>query len=372
MSRVFVTIAATLTASVVAAAALVAQQPRLGNGKLTTQPAGSLQQTFRSAVAAHGDIGWIGYAVPVVEGERSMCCFNSGTTYVSGNVARSDGSACCGMCGLEPSQGSISTAPRPQQPSAPIKLEGSDRMVVLFRVVNQQVDRVRVFSEDCDLDAGGRPIVWLTDVRPAESITLLESIVTAQKERRDRITDGAVSAIALHRDPGADAALERLLGTSQPTAIRAKVPFWLGNSRGRRGLEVLQRIIKDDPSQEVKKKAVFGISQSRDPQAVDILIDNARSNADTAVRGEAIFWLAQKAGSKAAAAITERIEQDPDTDVKKRAVFALSQLPKDEGVPLLLQVARTHSNPAVKKQAIFWLGQSRDPRALEFFAEILK
>jgi hypothetical protein len=58
--------------------------------------------------------------------------------------------------------------------------------------------------------------------------------------------------------------------------------------------------------------------------------------------------------------------------VKKRAVFALSQLPKDEGVPLLLQVARTHTNPAVKKQAIFWLGQSKDPRALEFFAEILK
>ena len=41
-------------------------------------------------------------------------------------------------------------------------------------------------------------------------------------------------------------------------------------------------------------------------------------------------------------------------------------------MPLLLQVARTHSNPAVRKQAIFWLGQSKDPRALTFFAEILK
>jgi hypothetical protein len=49
----------------------------------------------------------------------------------------------------------------------------------------------------------------------------------------------------------------------------------------------------------------------------------------------------------------------------------LSQLPKDEGVPLLINVARTHSNPAVKKQAMFWLGQSKDPRALTFFEEIL-
>ena len=70
-------------------------------------------------------------------------------------------------------------------------------------------------------------------------------------------------------------------------------------------------------------------------------------------------------------AITERIEQDPDTDVKKKAVFALSQLPREEGVPLLINVARTNANPAVRKQAMFWLGQSKDPRALAFFEEVL-
>ncbi len=58
--------------------------------------------------------------------------------------------------------------------------------------------------------------------------------------------------------------------------------------------------------------------------------------------------------------------------MKKRAVFALSQLPKEEGVPLLIQVARTNRNPVARKQAIFWLGQSKDPRALSFFEEVLK
>ena len=43
-----------------------------------------------------------------------------------------------------------------------------------------------------------------------------------------------------------------------------------------------------------------------------------------------------------------------------------------EGVPLLINVARKNTNPAVRKQAMFWLGQSKDPRAMEFFAEILK
>jgi HEAT repeat protein len=372
-TRTFPTLAAFLGAAAVAAAA-AAQQPRLTNGRVTTQPAATLQQAFRAAVNTHADTGWVGYSVPVVDGERVMCCFNSGTSFVSGTI--NGNQTCCGMCSLEPGLDGTSMSTRPQaaQPGGVVKLEGADTMVILFRVVNRQVERVRVFSEDCALDAGGREITWLTGVKPAESIALLESMASAppSPDRRDRIVDGAISAIALHEDAGATASLERLLATSQPQQVRTRVPFWLGNTRGRRGLEILQRVVKDDPSADVKKKAVFGISQSREPQAVDVLIDNARSNAETAVRSESIFWLAQKAGNKAAAAITERIEQDPDTEVKKKAVFALSQLPKDEGVPLLLRVARTNSNPAVRKQAIFWLGQSKDPRALEFFAEVLK
>jgi len=374
MSRAFAAVATTLTAAALSAVAVLAQPPRIGNGRVTPRAGAPLQQTFDAVVKAQGEVAWIGYAVPVVDGDRTMCCFNSGTTWMNGNAVTSDGSACCGMCGLEPSLGgtSMSTRPQPSGVSAPIKLEGADQMMILFRVVARQIERVRVFSEDCQLDAGGRDVVWLTDVRPAESVALLEGLVNAQADRRDRITDGAITAIAMHDDAAADTTLERLVAQSQPSAIRSKVPFWLGNTRGRRGLDLLQRIIKDDPSDDVKKKAVFGISQSREPNAVEILIDNARTHADSRVRSEAVFWLGQKAGSRAAGAITERIEQDPDTEVKKKAVFALSQLPKDEGIPLLIQLARTHSNPAVKKQAIFWLGQSKDPRALELFAEILK
>ena len=371
MSTVLLRIAATITTATMAGTAALAQQPRISNGRVVPQAGASLQQTFRSAVDAQADVGWIGYAVPVVDRNRTMCCFGSTTTRVDGHVVMSDGHACCAMCALEPAASGTAAANRgDQQSAAPIKLEGPDRMLVLFRIVSRRVDRVRVFSEECPLDAGGRDVAWLTGVRPSDSVALLESLVTPQAERRT--TDGAVSAIALHDDPAADASLERLLAPDQPHAVRENIPFWLGHARGRRGLEVLQRVVRVDPSADVKKKAVFGISQSSDERAVDVLIDSARTSVDSRVRGEAIFWLAQKAGNKAAGAITERIEQDPDTDVKKRAVFALSQLPKSEGVPLLIQVARSHSNPAVKKQAMFWLGQSNDPRALDFFAEVLK
>ena len=102
------------------------------------------------------------------------------------------------------------------------------------------------------------------------------------------------------------------------------------------------------------------------------LITLAENGTTSSVKGNALFWLAQRAGQKAVGTITAAIENDPDTEVKKKAVFALSQLPKDEGVPLLIQQARTNKNPAVRKQAMFWLGQSKDPRALKFFEEILR
>jgi hypothetical protein len=129
-----------------------------------------------------------------------------------------------------------------------VRLEGSDRMVVLFRVAERTVDRIRVFSEDCELDAGGRTVTWLEGVRPAESVALLESFATPADGRRDRVTDGAISAIALQGDPAADASLDRLVAANQPEAVRKKVTFWLGNTRGAHGLTTLRRVLKEDPS----------------------------------------------------------------------------------------------------------------------------
>jgi HEAT repeat protein len=416
-----------------------AQQPRIENGRISTQPAGSpFASSFRSLVSAQTDIAWIGYSVPVVESERTMCCFQSGGVWINGNVVVGDRSSSWGGgCGLEPS-GDATTKPSTPAaaPTGPIKLEGSGRMAVLFRIADRTVDRIRVFSEDCALDAGGRPVVWLENVRDADSVALLESYATTEDpQRRDRIMDGAVSAIAMHRDLSADAALDRLIAPARPDALRKKVTFWLGNARGRHGLDTLVRLLRDDTSDDVRKSAVFGVSQSRQPNAFDVLaslahadksdrirseavfwvahkddaraagviqdalsrdpsievrkkavfalsqlkdergipalLETAKTHETPAVRSEAIFWLGQKAGRKAADAITERIDQDPDTEVKKKAVFALSQLPKEEGIPLLIKVARTNTNAAVRKQAMFWLGQSKDPRAIDFFAEVL-
>ena len=432
MSRRHSTLVTVFLAALAIGATAAAQQPRISNGRVSTQVAGSpFAPSFRTLVGAQAEITWIGYSVPTIPGERGLCGSNDsgGVSYTSG------GRTCCGGERLEPSASDANRSATVTPATGPIKLEGPQNVMVLYRIENKAVERIRVLPEDCELDAGGRPFVWLEAVRPADSVALLEGYATADAASGRRVADGAVTAIALTGDPAADATLERLVAPSQPESVRRKVTFWLGNSRGARGLAVLQRVLRDDLSFEVRKSAVFGVSQSRESNAFDVLsalartdpeprirseamfwlsqkgdsraaavitealekdaspevrkkavfalsqlrndagvealIGIARDSSDAAVRGEAIFWLGQKAGAKAAKAITDRIDNDPNTEVKKRAVFALSQMPKDDGVPLLINVARTNSNPEVRKQAIFWLGQSKDARAVAFFEEVL-
>jgi HEAT repeat protein len=358
-----------IVAVLIFAGAADAQQPRVSNGRLTSQPAGtSLDATFRRLVAAQSEAAWIGYSVPVVSrSEGRLCC--SGDTWISDGIVFTNGRLA--TCGLEPSTAQRRASDQPAQMQNPVRLEGPENVVVLYRVEEKAVQRIRIVSPDCELDAGGKAITWFDGVNAADSVKLLSTFVSKADIKSDRLTDSAISAIAMHRDDTADAELERLGGSGNPEFVRKKVTFWMGHARGKRGFEAVKKIARTDQSVDVRKSAMSGLSQSSEAEAIPELLRFAKDDVSPVVRGEALFWLAQKAGQRVAAEITAAIENDPDTEVKKKAVFALSQLPKDEGIPLLINVAKTNKNPVVRKQAMFWLGQSKDPRAVGFFAEVL-
>jgi len=285
----------------------------------------TLEKDFQAALASAMGAVWIGYAVPKAPGMGHMCR---------------------------------------ESEQNPVQLEDARFGAILYRLEAKTVQKVRIFALDCDVDAGGLAIVWLTGVKPAESLALLKTMVPLHAE-------GALAAIAAHDDPAADRMLEGYAAAGQPTALREKAVFWMGAARGKRGYEMLARIVREDKDEKVREKAVFALYVSKEPGAVDAIVRAAKEDGTAHVRGQALFWLAQKAGAKAVGAISDAIANDPETDVKKKAVFALSQLPSDEGVPMLINVARNNRNPAVKKQAFFWLGQSKDPRAVAFFENVL-
>jgi hypothetical protein len=189
------------------------------------------------------------------------------------------------------------------------RLEPPTELVVLARLEAKTIVELRAVSVDCDVDAAGMPLVWLEGVNPDRSVAWLASFVSGgvAASRGNRMMESALTAIGLHAAPA----------------------------------------------------------------ATQTLISLARQGQTTQLRGRALFWLAQRASDQSAAVITDAIERDPEMEVKRRAVLALAQLPRDEAIPLLIGVARTNKNTEVRRQAMLSLGQTNDPRALEFFEQIL-
>ncbi|MGH9870772.1 MAG: HEAT repeat domain-containing protein [Candidatus Polarisedimenticolia bacterium] len=341
-----------------AGAAVEPGQPLMDGGTIERRAmSGSISEQVRGLARQAGGPFWIGYAAAMIEGERMMCCWDSFKDIEKGK---------CEGCDLERDKGvSINS-----DDSRSGRLEGNGTFMVLARVKEGEIQKVRALSMDCALDTGRLTLYWLSPVSEQESLRWLASIVK-EDSRHNGPGEEAVMAIALHRGDEAGRLMASYLEKGQPSHVREQAAFWTGNTRGRAGYEALKAALRGDDSEEFRKKVIFALSQNDTPEATDELVRVARTDDDSEVRGEALFWLAQKAGEKAAGALEEAIENDPDTDVKKKAVFALTQMPDEEGVPKLLELARKHRNPAVRKEAIFWLGQSGDPRALAFFEEIL-
>jgi hypothetical protein len=337
--------------------AALAQQPQIKNAKLQTITAnGPLAQQMASIAGQQTGTAWIGYSVAAVAGNHNSCCYGSG-----------DGNGCCGTCYLEGNHENFQNWHGDCD-------QGNDSaatsIAVFYRVEEKKISNIRFFTPNCAIDAGGLPVIGISNVDAKQSVAYLSSFVG--KDGESRLGKRALDAIAQHEDASADAALDRFLAPGSPEKIREHAAFWLGVERGQHGYESIKRAIESDPDDHFREKLTFDLSQSRQPQAQDELIHTAKQDSSSRVRSQALFWLAQKAGTKVAGVISDAIENDPDTEVKKRAVFALSQLPDHEGVPKLIEVAKSNRNPVVRKQAVFWLGQSNDPRALGFIEAVLE
>ena len=180
-------------------------QPKVEHAKLETRAvSGSLEATFRTLVSSSTDPGWIGYSVSQVPGERSMC----GT----------------------------------------VSLEGAREVVVLYRAVAGQVEKIRTYPVDCTFDAGDLPMHWLTGVDGSQSALLLESFIpaTLTNERRGtewQLANSALSAIARHLD-GAPALIDLAHRTQIPPQIRQEAVRWLGRSKDPRATRFFEELLK--------------------------------------------------------------------------------------------------------------------------------
>ena len=126
--------------------------------------------------------------------------------------------------------------------------------------------------------------------------------------------------------------------------------------------------LAENGSGRVADGALLPLVLADDTPPWPLFIRLARSDArPRTLRRNAGMWLGRAAAMKLG--LSDRAVNDDD-EVRESAVFALSQQ-HENAVPKLLSVARTSPYPAARAQAMFWLGQTADPRAIDFFAEIL-
>jgi hypothetical protein len=327
-----------------AATALFAQQPTIQHGQVTTEAADHGLGTVVDGLKQQKDAAWIGYSIPVVNK------FSSG--WNSSRIAYLEGNGDSVVNDSEESSRS------------------SDHAVVLMRIADGAVMKVRVEDSERELDAGGLRFVWLNGVNVDDSVRLLTDLARHGDVRRLR--DSAVFAISIHQTNAATTALISLAGDGNDLGLREKAAFWLASQRGHDGLAAIQKFAHEDSDPKFREKLTFDLTLSKDPAALNELIRMAHEDASPQVRKQAQFWMATKGGKRVTEDLRTLAINDPNEQIRKSAVFALSRLPGDEAATQLIAVADSSKDPLVRRQAIFWLGQSSDPRALEYLTKLLK
>jgi HEAT repeat protein len=338
-------LARTLAAiAVFSAVTVFAQQPQFVHARLTTTTAAHGLNAELDTLKDEAAPLWVGYSIPVAEKESSG--WTSRISYLEEDH------------------------PNVKDDTVDLSKRSYDHAIILFRIANHEIEKIRVDNPDRQLDAGNLRVVWLTNITPDESIATLKSL--ALQNSAKKLRDSAVFTISIHQSPATVPALISLAAPANDLDLREKAAFWLANQHSHEGFAALQHFARVDSDAAFREKLAFDLTITKDPDAVAELIRMAHEDSSPQVRKQAQFWMAMKGGKVVAGDLREISENDPDAQLRKSAVFALSRLPADEATTQLIQVASTSKDPAVRKQAVFWLGQSNDPRALDYLTKLLK
>ena len=198
--------AGVLAVGVLSAGNLHAQE-RITNAKLETASGAQGVGRAMRDIASRSTATWVGYQVPMVADDTRRLC--------DGRPAR-------------------------------VFLEAADTFTVLARLEKGRPLRLRTFTPECDIDAGGMPVVWLSDVKPDDSVAWLASLVASQPDaapRRDGLATRAVAAIAMHAAPAAVPQLISLATGTTSADVRRETMTWLARSKDPRAFKFLTDLI---------------------------------------------------------------------------------------------------------------------------------
>jgi hypothetical protein len=176
-------------------------------------------------------------------------------------------------------------------------------------------------------------------------------------------------AIVLFRVVGNS--IDRIRALSPDCEIDAgNVPFhWLNDVQPAQSVALLATFA--DPTSRFSGSALNAIAMHADASADAALDRFLAPTQPRDLRLRAVSAMHTR-GPHGIEILKNLIANDPDQRIRERAVSTLSSLPDGQGVPLLIDLVKTAPTPNLRKQAMRSLENTRDPRALAFFEQVLK
>jgi hypothetical protein len=174
---------------------------RIVNATIETRSAAGGLAPIVASVTARGTAAWIGYSLPATPGQRQLC--------------------------------------------SAISLEPPTRFLVLARIDQRRVVKIRTLTPNCEVDAGGMPLVWLTGVKPSDSAEWLSTfaeMATDNDETLRNLVRPAVTAIGLHASESAPR-LIHLVRTTKNRQVRRQAMNWLGQSKDPQALRFFEEVL---------------------------------------------------------------------------------------------------------------------------------
>jgi HEAT repeat protein len=162
------------------------------------------------------------------------------------------------------------------------------------------------------------------------------------------------------------------IARTEPNSELRKTAIRVLSERGEAAVDDLLKLFDSEQVPDVRRAALQSLSEIKSTRVEEKLFQVAQGNEALDVRRQAIRLLGERVTKRSFDFLSQTAQStDGNGEVQVQAVRAIGERKAEESVPLLIKIAKTHPNQLVRKQAIRSLGETGDPRAVEFFREVL-
>ncbi len=226
-----------------------------------------------------------------------------------------------------------------------------------------------VAKSDADWEARRTAVRQLGHFERDDAVEELMKIYAS--DANVEVKRAALRSLAETKNARAQARLLEVARTETNNELRKTAIRVLGE-RGEAAIDDLLKLFDSEQTPDVKRTVLQTLSEIKSARVEDKLFEVARSNDSIELRRHAIRLLGERAGKRSFDFLSATAQStDANAEVQVQAVRAIAERRTEESVPLLIKIAKTHPNYTVRKQAIRSLGESGDPRAIEYFREVL-